>query len=368
MTEKLVSVVIPSYNRAYCIAKTIDSVLGQTHRNVEAIVVDDGSRDNTRELIETTYANEPRVRYLYQTNAGVSAARNYGLREARGDYIALLDSDDLWLPWKVEAQLRCLHALPEAGMVWTDMMAVNPEGVVLAPRYLTKMYTAYSWFRNRDHLFGRSFPFAELDPKLSAEIGEPRVYSGDIFSQMVLGNLVHTSTVLLRRERFERVKAFDVSLLRSGEDYDFHLRTCREGPVAYLDAVSVRYMWGAADQLTTPKHRIDQARNFLKTITPIIARDRDRIRLPKIMIEEVLAEAHGWLGECQYDLGDTKSARSELLASLRYKPKQPRIAAYLALSLLPLSAGPRLHKVVRKAKSRLRGGKSGHGALASHAS
>ncbi len=356
MADKLVSVVIPSYNRAYCIAKTIDSVLGQTHRNVEAIIVDDGSRDNTRELIERTYGHEPRVRYLYKENGGVSSARNHGLSEARGDYIALLDSDDLWLPWKLEAQLRCLDALPDAGMIWTDMTAVNPEGVVIADRYLTKMYSAYGWFRNREHLFERSFPFADLDPKLAAEIGEPKVYFGDIFSPMVLGNLVHTSTVLIRRERYEKVKTFDLSLKRSGEDYDFHLRTCREGPVAYLDVPAIRYMWGAADQLTAPGHRIDMARNFLKTVSTTIARDRDRIRLPSVMIDEVLAEAHGWVGECQYHLGDNKEARARLFASLRHKPKQPRVAAFLALSLLPAGVGPKIQDAVRKTKARLRNG------------
>lgn len=365
MADQLVSVVIPSYNRAYCIARTLDSVLGQSHRNVEAIIVDDGSTDNTRELIEQTYGHEPRVRYFYQKNGGVSAARNHGLREARGEYIALLDSDDLWLPWKLEAQLRCLEALPDAGMIWTDMTAVNPEGGVIAPRYLTKMYSAYGWFRTRDQLFERSFPFADLDPKLSADIGDPKVYYGDVFSEMVLGNLVHTSTVLLRRERFERVKTFDLSLERSGEDYDFHLRTCREGPVAYLDVASIRYMWGAADQLTAPGHRIDMARNFLKTVSSTVARDRERIRLPNVVIDEVLAEAHGWLGECHYDLGEIEAARSQLFASLRHKPKQPRIAALLALSLLPKGVAPRLQGALRTTRARLWADKSGETATAS---
>jgi len=155
------------------------------------------------------------------------------------------------------------------------------------------------------------------------------------------------------------VRTFDLSLKRSGEDYDFHLRTCREGPVAYLDATSIRYMWGAADQLTSPKHRIDMARNFLKTVSAVIERDRDRIRLPSVMIDEVLAEAHGWLGECQYDLGQTKEARSQLFASLRHKPKQPRIAAFLALSLLPAGVGARLHGAIRTTRARMRGNSAG---------
>src|SRR5437764_10734914 len=94
----LVSVVIPSYNRAYIVGQAIESALQQTHRPVEVLVADDGSTDDTRRVVE---GYGPPVRYFYQPNAGVSAARNLGLRHARGEFIALLDSDDRWLPWKV---------------------------------------------------------------------------------------------------------------------------------------------------------------------------------------------------------------------------------------------------------------------------
>jgi len=96
----LVSVIIPTYNRAMGCKAAVESVLSQTHGNVEVIVVDDGSRDNTREVIS---GMDDRVKYIYQANAGVSAARNTGLGAATEKYIAFLDSDDSWLPRKVEA-------------------------------------------------------------------------------------------------------------------------------------------------------------------------------------------------------------------------------------------------------------------------
>ncbi len=352
MALALVSVVIPSFNRGYCIAKTIDSALAQTHVNLEILVVDDGSTDDTAAVIARTYAHEPRVRYLHQKHQGVSEARNHGLRASRGEYVALLDSDDLWLPWKIEAQVRCLEALPEAGMVWTDMDAIDPSGEIVSRRYLTTMYSAYGWF-SRDELFERSFPFSDIEPALAGQLGMPLVYTGDIFSQMVLGNLVHTSTVLLRRQRLERVEKFNIELRRSGEDYDFHLRTCREGPVAYLDVASVLYQRGRADQLTAnAAFRIDMARNFLATIVPVIERDRERIRLPRIMIDEVLAEAHAWVGECHYERGEHRAALPALAASLRHKPRQPRIAGILALSLLPPLLSTRVHGLYRRSKAR----------------
>ena len=98
MTADLVSVVIPTYNRAFCIAATVDSVLAQSHRTVEAIVVDDGSADDTEAVIRGRFGADRRVVYLRQDNGGVSAARNRGFQAASGAYVALLDSDDSWLP------------------------------------------------------------------------------------------------------------------------------------------------------------------------------------------------------------------------------------------------------------------------------
>src|SRR6187551_2399542 len=140
MPTPLVSVIVPTFNRAYCLNRAVDSVLAQTHANCEVLIVDDGSTDDTAERVQQWYGNRSNVRYLKQANAGVSAARNTGLRAATGDFIALLDSDDVWLRWKIEVQLACLAALPEAGMIWTDMEAVDPDGARLHERYLRIMY------------------------------------------------------------------------------------------------------------------------------------------------------------------------------------------------------------------------------------
>ena len=181
MNNDLVSVVIPSYNRAYCIATTVDSTLAQTHGNIEVLIIDDGSSDGTRELIAERYGKEPRVRYIYQTNGGVCSARNHGLRLARGQFIALLDSDDVWLPWKVEAQLRCLEAFPTAGMIWTDMDAIGPDGQLQYRRYLTRMYTAYRKF-TREQLFRQSRPLSTIDGGLAATLSDPHVFIGEKMS------------------------------------------------------------------------------------------------------------------------------------------------------------------------------------------
>lgn len=109
MNTPLVSVVIPTYNRAYCLKYAIDSVLKQTYKNYEIIVVDDGSTDDTKQIIEQ-YGNK--LVYLSQQNAGVSAARNKGIRRSNGEWVAFLDSDDEWLPEKLENQLSHINNNP----------------------------------------------------------------------------------------------------------------------------------------------------------------------------------------------------------------------------------------------------------------
>ena len=346
MPTPLVSVIVPTFNRAYCLNRAVDSVLTQTHANCEVLIVDDGSTDDTAERVQQWYGNRSNVRYLKQANAGVSAARNTGLRAATGDFIALLDSDDVWLRWKIEVQLACLAALPEAGMIWTDMEAVDPDGARLHERYLRIMYNAYSHF-DESGLFEDGRALTRLLPDLAMLAPGVNVYWGDIFSQMVMGNLVHTSTVLLRRERFEKVKGFDEALKVTGEDYDFHLRTCREGPVAFLDAPSILYQVGGADQLTHPKHMLKMAQNFLRTIEPVIQRDRARINLPDRMLRKVVAGGHAWVGRESLKMGLKSEARHELAKSLRSEPWHVKLWLMLVAASLPGPLTSALQEVYR---------------------
>lgn len=352
MASPLVSVIIPTYNRADCLAQTLSSVFAQTHREIEVLVVDDGSTDGTRAQLERCYGGDPRLRYLYQANRGVSAARNHGMREARGAYIALLDSDDTWMPWKLEAQLGCMAAFPEAGMIWTDMQAVDAADRVIDPLYLRGMYDAYRWFTD-EQLFSVARPVADVLNPVPEPLAEAFVRYGDIFSPMLMGNLVHTSTVLLRRERREQVGGFDESM-KTGEDYDFHLRTCRAGPVAFLAAATIRYRCGRPDQLSRDELMVDIARNFLRTIKPVIEQDRARITLPGWMINRSLSDGHQWLGEAALSAGQREEARTNLTVSLRLNPWQGRTAILLATALPPPSVGRVLRTAARQVRRALR--------------
>lgn len=347
----LVSAVIPTYNRAYIVGRAIESVLRQTYQPVEVVVVDDGSTDDTRQLVESF--GEP-VRYLYKPNGGVTAARNFGLRHIRGEFVGLLDSDDEWFPWKVEAQVRLLRAFPELGMVWTDMSAVNETGQVVAPAFIRTYYRNHQ--RNPiERVMGAAGPLNSAWPAAPDEVAHCPFYKGDIFNPMLLGNLVHTSTVLLRRDRFQKVGGFDESLVKSGEDYEFHLHTCYYGPVGFLDAPAISYRFGSADQLTGPEHRPENvflARNTLKTVQKWLERGADRLTLPPDVVRHRLANCHGELGEEQLLTGQWRAGQTNLLRSLGMCYWQPRRAALFLSHFLP---GP-LRRGLRRAVQLLRRG------------
>jgi len=340
----LVSVIIPTFNRARLVGAAVDSALAQDYPALEILVIDDGSRDGTRETLEKTYAGNPKIRIFYKANGGVSSARNLGIREARGEFIAFLDADDVWLPGKLSLQLECLRRFPEAGMVWTAMAAVDGDRRVLHERYLRKMYSAYKYYPTSRQLFAAGLR--------EDRIGDAEAFSGDIFSPMVLGNLVHTSTVLLRRERQLKAGFFDEAR-RTGEDYPFHLNTCREGPVAYVDAATIRYSVGLPDALTAPDKMIQIALNFLATMEGTLARDRGRISLPAALIRERLAEAYAWVGREHQNAGRDGEARAYFIKSFRADPAEPAHLKALLATTLPPALRARLAAFKRGLRKRL---------------
>lgn len=123
--KPLVSVIIPTYNRADLVVEAVRSVLSQTYERIEIIVVDDGSTDSTGEMLSEY---EDKIKYIYQERSERSKARNEGVRRAEGDYIAFLDSDDIWLPLKVEKQVQVLNERPDVGLVYTGVQFIDLNG------------------------------------------------------------------------------------------------------------------------------------------------------------------------------------------------------------------------------------------------
>jgi glycosyltransferase involved in cell wall biosynthesis len=207
-----VSVVIPTYNRAQLVQDAIRSVLQQTYTHFELIVVDDGSTDDTREQV-AAFQRDPRVRYIYQENRGLSAARNAGIRAAQGEYIALLDSDDLWLPAKLEEQMNLLATDGGADVVYCDLREIDLAGNVLSA----------VWQR---------------PPSL-----------GTLYEDLMYGNVItgSGSSVLVRAKCFAQVGLFDEALAAC-EDQDLWRRmSLAQRKFVYLDQVLVHIRRHAAN-------------------------------------------------------------------------------------------------------------------------
>lgn len=181
-----VSVIIPTYNRAKYVKEAIDSVLAQTFQDFEIIVVDDGSIDGTGELLKNYNG---KIRYIYQTNKGLPAARNTGIRAAKGEYIAFLDSDDIWLPDKLDIQLKILEKNGDVGLIYSRMFVIDEDGVVNPT-----VYPKWKLATTLDEMLTEGYG-----------IGLP-------------------STAIMRKECFDRLGFFDESLIGCGDDGDMFYR------------------------------------------------------------------------------------------------------------------------------------------------
>ena len=214
-----ISVIIPTWNRAERLADAIESVFQQSVAVHEVIVVDDGSTDNTREMVTRRFAG---VRYIYQENRGVSSARNAGIQFASGDWIALLDSDDRWLPDKLEQQQQLIRAHPGYKLCHSDEI----------------------WIRNGKRVNAM---------KKHAKQG------GRIFRHCLPLCAISPSAVLIQKNIFTDIGLFDESL-PACEDYDLWLRICAVYPVLYVDRQLVVKHGGHADQLSRRHWGMDRFR------------------------------------------------------------------------------------------------------------
>jgi GT2 family glycosyltransferase len=327
----LVSVVIPTHNRAAIIGRAIESALNQSYDRIQIVVADDGSADDTQRVAQAYGA---RVTYVRQANAGVSAARNFGIRHTRGEFIAFLDSDDSWRPWKVEAQITALRRHSDAGIAWTDMAAIDDSGRLITSRHLRVMYAAYGKVRI-EQILDQVDTVGSLSPNAPAEFSSNAVRKGDLFSAILLGNLIHTSTALFRRSWLERTGGFDESFARAGEDYEFYIRLCSAGPAVFIDAPSTLYRIGAADQLTRPGMMLEIARNNLRAVEKWFPRSAPNLTLSPRAIRRRVSESFAWVGEAELDAGHRWPAARRLSRSLALKPGLDRRALLLVRCILP---------------------------------
>ena len=251
-----VSVIIPTFNRGHMLGDAVRSVLGQSYTDFELIVVDDGSTDNTAGLLGCWAG---RLKVIETRRRGVSTSRNLGAGSARGRWLAFLDSDDLWLPEKLESQIEAHHRQPKFQISHTDEFWVR-RGVRVNPK---KKHA-----RRGGRIFEYSLPMCRISP----------------------------SSVLIDRELFSRIGGFDTHY-RVCEDYELWLRITARHSVLYLDRKLVVKRGGHADQLSSSHWGFDRyrVRAILKILESGILTDTQRLAALKELAAKsrVLALGYG---------------------------------------------------------------------------
>lgn len=299
----LVCVIIPTYNRAPLLRRALDSVLSQEANgeqfDVEVLVIDDGSTDETSDLLQ----RYPGVRYIRRTdNQGTSAARNAGLKEANGQYVAFLDDDDIWLPWKLRRQVELLEAHPEIGVVYGQEIKRSSQDV-------------FVWPTVQD------------------------AHSGWILRSLLISCPVNTSSVLIRQSSLERVGYFDESL-RCWEDYDLWLRLASDEQFRFLPGPAVIYQISPSGRFLSAVLNGESDSDLRRVVTAGLERLRVREHVSERFQDDVEAgivtRVVGQLGMLQ----EMEAKRRYLLTALQQSPRLVRLPQLRwMLSHAPLSAG-----------------------------
>ena len=253
-----VSVIIPTYNRAAMVYDAVQSVLQQSYTDFEIIVVDDGSTDDTAERLQGLISTSDKIRYMYQPNQGRSSARNQGIQQARGEYLSFLDSDDCYLPGKLERQVKILDEHPDCAMSFTNYRVMDEHGVIL-DRY-----------------------------------GEPDIdLNGNIYPDLLFfkGTVITTPAVMVRALVLNEVGRFDEGM-HICEDLDLWRRIARKSRVLQIKEpmVVIRYRTGEVTDWW--KNLTGRKAYYAKAFLEDAGLDGE---LKKSLYTEMYSE-YGWVG------------------------------------------------------------------------
>ncbi len=275
--QKRVSVVIANYNMARFLASAVESVLAQTQLPYEVHVVDDGSTDDSREVLKR-FEGHPLVRCHYRPNAGQASAKNCGILASEGEFIAFLDADDLWTADKLETQLAAFEQHPSVGIVYTNFAHIDEKG-----QYLSSPDREY--------------------------------YSGWISGRLLVDNFVNGMASIVRRECFETVGVFDETL-PMGIDYDLWLRLSAKYEFLYLDRVTYLYRRWSGQMSHRWETRMECA---IKIMNRFIASHPGLV--DQHTVREAWAHTYVTRGSCSVRFGNNRSrAFGDYLRALRQSP------------------------------------------------
>ncbi len=303
LANPTVSVVIPTYNRAHLLGRAIQSVLNQTYHDFEIIVVDDGSTDNTEEVVKSF--NDPRIHYTrHDQNRGGSAARNTGIKMARGEYIAFQDSDDEWLPEKLQKQMKVFEsAPPEVGVVYTGFWRI------------------------------------ECDKRIYIPSGKISRKEGNIQGELLKGNFVTTQATVLKKECFEKAGMFDQRLPRF-QDWELFIRISKYYEFKCIDEPLVISYFTPVSISSNQRAQVEAFGLILEKHYRDIAKSR-----------KLLANYQYTFGNLLCQNGDLGQGRDYLIKALRLYPLNLKYIVATLASLLGEGAYAKVVRLKRKIRS-----------------
>jgi glycosyltransferase involved in cell wall biosynthesis len=318
----LVSVVVPSYNYGHLIRETLDSLAAQTYGRWECVVVDDGSKDDTRAVVEAYAAGDARVRYVWQENARQGAARNNGIRHSSGAYFQFLDSDDLLEPHKFERQVEYLESHAEVDILYSGVRYFSPDGGDLAH---SRLYSVWD----------------DGQPWMPEVSGRGRV----LLEPLLRNNIMVVNSPLVRRRVVEGVGEFDPGLTPV-EDWDYWTRCAAAGfRFQYEDAEGVRALVRAHDLSAS----LDGRRMMRATLQMRRAWAARTLKEPEDLKlnRNLIAECEGLLGVEESLHGNRSTAVRQLFKAAALDRRARPRAKWLACALLaPFASGEQLKNAV----------------------
>ena len=284
-----VSIIIPTYNRRQSIGRSVRSVLNQTYQDFELIIVDDGSTDNTKELVADF--NDERIRYVrHEENKGEAAARNTGIKAARCDYIAYQDSDDEWLPEKLARQIELLeNASPEVGVIYTGFWKAENH---------KRTYVPFSWVSQKN---------------------------GDIHKELLKGNFIGSPVVLIKKECFNKVGLFD-ERLRNLVDWEMWLRISKYYHFKYIDEPLVIAHYHS-DNVSSNHHA------FIEALELVLEKYSDEFASDK----KLLAKHYIDIGNLLVVHKETQNGRNYLIKAIKLYPFNIKLLLVIFFTFFGLS-------------------------------
>jgi phenylacetate-CoA ligase len=293
----LVSVIIPTYNAAQYIKDALESAFSQTYKNLEVIIIDDGSTDNTKTVIEQ-YAqhNTQNIHYIYQSNKGLSSARNTGIKASKGVYIAFLDSDDIWLPAKIECQMSAISESNSIGIIGCGGYFIGSNNRIM------KEF-------NRENCSDKK----DLLKRLS-------------FKNIVSGG----SEALVKRECLDKAGLFDETLI-SAEDWDMWLRIAKFWDIRFVEKPLVKIRV-RDDSMSAPTNAEKMLNNELAVLKKHFSNSKF-LKWNLILKMKTYASRYFYTGWAYYEVGDMINANKCLIKSFLYNPSNLFNKRWLGLIL-----------------------------------